>query len=252
MILTPEHVEVRLTPAGAGSRFLALLVDAVVAVSLSTFLYQLLLPTFALGIGAIIWGTLNFVISWGYHVYFETYHEGRSLGKRLLGLRVVDGRGLPVSFEQSFVRNIMRILDTIPFFYGLGALVCQLDRDQRRLGDMAADTVVVRDRRRAGLAAEAGRAADFGSLRSARLLRLLGRRVGLEEREFLLALVLRAPEMEPKARFDLMEDVAAHYRTKLEIEGKGLSGENLVKGLAALLFWDRRGERRRPVAQGAS
>lgn len=245
MILTPEQVEVRLAPAGAGSRFLALIVDGLIALSVSAFLARLLTPLLPAGLGYAVWGTLNFVLSWGYHLYFETYQDGRSPGKRLLGLRVVDGRGLPVAFEQSFVRNVMRILDGMPAFYALGALVCQLDGEGRRLGDLAADTLVVRDRRGNREARAAAALPPPGSLKTPRLLRLLGRRVGLEEREFLLALFLRAPEMEPSRRFDLMEEVAAHYRQKLEIEGTGLSGENLVRGLTALVFWDRRGEPRR-------
>lgn len=249
MILTPEQVEVRLAPAGAGSRFLALIVDGLIALSLSAFLGRLLRPLLPAGFGYAVWASLNFVISWGYHVYFETYQEGRSPGKRLLGLRVVDGRGLPVAFEQSFVRNVVRILDGVPAFYALGALVCQLDGEGRRLGDLAADTLVVRERRSAEAGREVARLPERSSLRTPRLLRLLGRRVGLEEREFLLALCLRSAEMEPKARFDLMEEVAAHYRRKLEIEGQGLSGENLVRGLTALLFWDRRGERRGSAAR---
>jgi len=248
LILTPEQVEVRLAPAGAGSRFLALIVDGLIALSLSVFLGQLLMPLLPAGLGYALWATLNFVISWGYHVYFETYQDGRSPGKRLLGLRVVDGRGLPVAFQQAFVRNVMRILDGVPAFYALGALVCQLDGDGRRLGDLAADTLVVRERRSAEATRELARSLEQSSLRTPRLLRLLGRRLGLEEREFLLDLSLRAAEMEPKARFDLMEEVAAHYRQRLEIEGKGLSGENLVRGLTALLFWDRRGEHRGALA----
>ncbi len=194
--------------------------------------------------GYAIWGTLNFVLAWGYHLYFEAYQDGRSPGKRLLGLRVVDGRGLPVAFEQSFVRNVTRVLDGLPAFYALGALVCQLDSQGRRLGDLVADTLVVRDRRWSRAAQQAAASADPGSLGTSRLRRLAGRRVSLEEREFLLALSLRAPELEPGRRFDLMEEVAAHFREKLEIEAKGLSGENLVRALTALVFWDRRGERR--------
>lgn len=248
LIQTPEQVEISLAPAGAGSRFLALIVDGLVSLSLSAFLGRLLLPLLPAGFGYLVWASLNFVISWGYHVYFESYQDGRSPGKRLLGLRVVDGRGLPVAFEQAFVRNVVRALDSAPAFYALGALVCQLDRDGRRLGDLAADTLVVRERGSVPATRELAGSLEQSSLRTPRLLRLLGRRLALEEREFLLALSLRAPELEPKARFDLMEEVAAHYRRKLEIQSPGLSGENLLRGLTALLFWDRRGERRGRLA----
>ena len=98
-------------------------------------------------VGQLVAATAAFLITWGYHVYFEVRHQGRSPGKALVGIRVVDGRGLPISLEQSFVRNIVRVLDFAPLGYGLGALTVQLDREARRLGDIAADTLVIREGR---------------------------------------------------------------------------------------------------------
>jgi hypothetical protein len=71
------------------------------------------------------------------------------------------------------------------------------------------------------------------------VLRRLRREVGLEEREFLLELVLRADALEPQARFDLMEEVGGYYRRTLEVEDANLSGENLVRGLLSVLYTDR-------------
>ena len=240
VILTPEHVEIRLLPAGAGSRYLALILDALFALALAAFAYRLVAGLLPESLGTAVGTTLTFVLSWGYHVYFESRHEGRSPGKRLVGLRVVDGRGLPISLEQSFVRNVVRVLDAAPLFYGVGAFACQIDRHKRRLGDIAADTLVIREGRRVELEGAAWRAREHNSLRVPRVLRLMRHRIGLEEREFLLALTLRAEELEPKARFDLMEEVGAFYRRKLEVDDPRLSGENLVRGLTAALFWDRR------------
>ena len=239
-VLTPEHVEIRLLPAGAGSRLLALIVDSSFALAVSGAIYRLLVPTLPHGLGYAIWATLSFVLAWGYHVYFETRHRGQSPGKRLLGLRVVDGRGLPLAVEQSFVRNVLRVLDLAPAFYGLGAATLALDRHRRRLGDVAADTMVVRESRSFTEAATLARSPQFNSLRQPRVVRAIRHRIGLEERELLLALCLRAPSLRPQARFDLFEAVAAHYRRKLELPELGLSGENLVRGLTAVLFWDRR------------
>ena len=239
-ILTPEHVQIRLTPAGAGSRFVALVVDVLVVMSLSGTLARLLLSLLPRALGHAVWATLSFALTWGYHVYFETRGGGRSPGKRLMGLCVVDGRGLPISVEQSFVRNVVRVLDAAPLFYGLGALVCHLDRHGRRLGDIAADTLVVRENRGFEQAGQALRGKEHRSLRSPRVLRLARRRIGVEEREFLQALILRAPELEARARFDLMEEAGGFYRRKLEIDDPSLSGESLVRGLASVLFWDRR------------
>lgn len=242
-ILTPEHVPIVLVPAGVGSRFLALIVDFVLLTGMIAVLAAVLQLVLPRGIGAAVVTTLGFALTWGYHVYFETRRQGRTPGKRAAGLRVVDGRGLPITVEQSLLRNIVRALDFLPVFYGVGGLCALLDRDRRRLGDILADTLVVRDR-----AAAAARAA--ASARAARLaapqrpnaladpgtLRRIRHRVTLEERELLLDLCLRADRLDARARYDLMEQVGAHYRRKLEIDQPHLSAENLVRDLAALAF----------------
>jgi uncharacterized RDD family membrane protein YckC len=238
-ILTPEHVEIELLPAGLGSRFLAFVVDLTLVLAVSSLSGQLLVSLLPGGFGMVVYGILWLGLQWGYHVFFEVRYAGVSPGKRAVGLRVVDGRGLPLSLEQSFVRNALRAVDALPVGYAVGAVACLFERYGRRLGDVVADTLVVRDarfgvfdRRMAG-----GRA--FNSLRTPRLLRLIRHRVSLEEREFLGAVCLRAPELEDRARFDLMDEVGRFYRDRLEIEDTHLSGENLVRGLAGVLFAER-------------
>ncbi len=242
--MTPEHVEVRLTPGGLGSRFIALLVDAALTLAISGLLSSLLVPTLPEGLGYALWATASFVLTWGYHVFFELSRNGRSPGKALVGLRVVDGRGLALSVGQSFVRNVLRVLDFAPAFYGIGALVVQLDPHRRRLGDLAADTMVVAEGRNPLSQAERLLMRGFQSLRSPQALRRIRHRVGVEEREFLTALCARSAGLEPRARFDLFDEVARHYREKLEISEETLSGENLVRGIVAIVAEDR-GARRR-------
>ena len=239
IILTPEHVPVQLFPAGPGIRFLALMLDTFIlwAVSLLILIFMsILLPT---GIGIAVWLTLNFVLQWGYHVYFELRHQGRSPGKEAMGLRVVDGRGLPITFQQSFIRNISRAFDGLPIFYAVGGLFCLFDPLQRRGGDLLADTLVIRDRRTTDLGGITADARRFNSLRTPGVLRRIRHRVSLEQREFLSTLCLRADRLDPKARFDLMEEVGAYYREILEVDDPHLSGENLVRGVTAILFAER-------------
>jgi uncharacterized RDD family membrane protein YckC len=235
-IVTPEHVGIRLTPAGPGSRLAALLVDSTLIFAGTAFLLSVLNRLLPRAVSGAVGASLAFVLHWSYHVYFETRHQGRSPGKRATGLRVVDGRGLPITVQQSFVRNIVRALDFLPFFYGAGGLACLFDPDGRRLGDIAADTLVVEERRplRAGDRLTLDRRVeDLGDFDVARRIR---NRVGLEEREFLATLCQRAERLEDRARYDLMEEVAAYYRKELEIDAPHLSGENLVRGIAAVLF----------------
>lgn len=233
VVLTPEHVPIRLFPAGLGARFLALMADTLIIMAVTTFLGTMLSVTPGLAT------VMVFVAQWGYHMYFEVRHQGRSPGKRMCGLRVVDSRGLPITFQQSFVRNIVRVLDFAPLFYGLGALACLFDGRRRRLGDLVADTLVIEERRAADPTRAIADARRFNSLQTPRVLRRLRKQVGLEEREFLLSLVLRAESLDPQARFDLMEEAGGFYRRTLEIDDPHLSGENLVRGLLSILYTDR-------------
>jgi len=224
LIRTPEHVEIRLDPAGLGSRFIALLVDFTLVTGASVVVAQLTLALLPMAAGFIVRALLLLVLTWGYHVYFEVLHAGQSPGKKIMGIRVVDGRGLPLSVEQSFVRNVVRVLDALPVGYAFGAAACQFDGLRRRLGDIAADTLVVREARAFEPERRASRSRAFNSLRTPRVLRLIRHRVGLEEREFLSALCLRAEGLQEQARFDLMDEVGRHYRTRLEIDDPHLSG----------------------------
>jgi len=236
VITTPEHVPIRLEPAGAGSRFLATLIDAFLIHAISTavgLLFFLALPT---GIAMALMITLNFLLTWSWHVFFETRKQGRTPGKRALRLRVIDARGLPVSLYQSLVRNIVRVLDFAPAFYGVGAVATLLSPTRRRLGDVVADTLVIREAQPLAYRGQLASDRRHNSLRTPRVLRLIRNRISLEEREFLLTLCLRADRMSAAARYDLMQEVAGEYRRKLDVEEESLSGENFVRDLTAVLF----------------
>lgn len=233
VVLTPEHVPIQLFPAGLGARFLALMVDQLIIIGAIFVAGSLLMLTPGLVTIAI------FLIQWGYHLVFEVFNRGQSLGKRVCGLRVVDSRGLPITFQQSFVRNVVRMLDNLPIFYGLGALVSLLEPRRRRLGDLIADTLVIEEHRATDPTGAISDARRFNSLQTPRVLRRLRKQVGLEERELLLEIVLRSDRLDPQARFDLFEEVGGYYRRTLEIDDPHLSGENLVRGLLAILYTDR-------------
>ena len=243
VVVTPEHVEIRLEPAGLGSRFLAFTVDLVLVLGATVLVSRLTLGLPG-GTGTLLRALLLLGLTWGYHVYFEVRHQGQSPGKRLAGIRVVDGRGLPLGLEQCFVRNVVRVLDALPIGYALGAVACQLDSGRRRLGDMAADTLVVRERLSVDFERRGRGARSWNSLKTPRVLRAARHRTSLEEREFLSVLCLRAEGLDDGARLELMEDVGRHYRERLGIDEAHLPGESVVRGLAAALFSDRRG----PVA----
>lgn len=239
VITTPEHVPIRLEPAGVGSRFLATLIDALIVTAIGSALGFLLMTTLPRAVAGALFITLNFLLTWGWHVYFETRRQGRTPGKRALKLRVVDARGLPVSLYQSLVRNIVRVLDFSPAFYGIGGIAALTTSSRRRLGDVVADTLVIRDAQPLAYQGQLASPRRHNSLRTPRVLRLLRHRVSLEEREFLLTLCMRADRMTPEARYDLMEEVADVYRERLGLEAESISGENFVRDLTAVLFQSR-------------
>ena len=232
VVQSPEHVLIELLPAGLGTRFAAFLLDCVLLLGILSLLDRAirLLPHGARDMVSV---TAGFVVIWGYNTFFEVRWNGQTPGKRVLGIRVVDGRGLPVDLAQSLIRNVVRLLDVLPAG-GIGMLSAMLDSEHRRLGDRAADTRVVVESQPAIPALEALSVRRFNSLRTPRVKRYVEHRIGVEERELLFSLCLRAPGLSEQARYQLFEDVGAHYRARLGIEDPHLSGESLVRGLAAM------------------
>ena len=136
---TPEGVDLELRLAGPVPRAAALALDWAIRL----MLYLLLLPLAGLsglGIGLLLLGF--FLIEWFYPVWFEV-RRGATPGKRAMGLLVVHDDGTPVGPSASLIRNLLRAVDFLPLFYGAGLASMLLDRDFRRLGDLAAGTLVI-------------------------------------------------------------------------------------------------------------
>ncbi len=144
-IATPEGVEVDLVLAGLGSRFLARFVDSLVQF---VIILALLAVTLALPNGWIVafMIVIDFLVFFAYDMIFEVLASGRTPGKRAAGLRVVRSEGQPVGFVASLVRNVVRLIDFLPSAYLAGAITIVVSRHNQRLGDLAAGTVVVRER----------------------------------------------------------------------------------------------------------
>jgi uncharacterized RDD family membrane protein YckC len=143
-IATPEGVEVELTLAGIGSRFIAGSIDFTIQLIVIIALGVILDP--AAGAGAAIFTSAAFLMIFFYDVLFEVLGGGRTPGKRLNGLRVVRSGGRPITLVRSALRNILRIIDILPGFYAVGMTVIFISPKNQRVGDLAAGTHVVRDR----------------------------------------------------------------------------------------------------------
>ena len=152
---TPEHVSVGYELADLGSRFTAMLIDGLVLTLIFLGLLALIVSGAALGLGAILPGDLVvalFILAWflasaGYYVFYEGFRDGQTPGKKAMRIRVVQDGGYPVSLRAAAVRNLMRAIDMQPApSWGFAALTMMLHPRTKRLGDLAAGTVVVRDR----------------------------------------------------------------------------------------------------------
>ena len=151
-ILTPENVNVEFELAGLGSRTLAAIVDSLVqgALLLVVIISMLLAGVnfeeldwygslvIALGIAIL------FIVFFGYYIFFEMLMNGQTPGKKAAKLRVVRKTGEPVTIFDSFIRNILRIVDMLPSLYLVGSVFLIFSRDYQRIGDLAANTIVVK------------------------------------------------------------------------------------------------------------
>lgn len=208
-VMTPEGVELHLHPAGLYSRMLAALVDHLLSNGALLFLYALLPPVRALRMPILAIGA--FAIPLIYHLLWEWYGRGQTPGKRCLGLRVVDARAGTLEFSQVLLRNLLRPIDFLPLFYMVGGLSGWLHRQGRRLGDLAAHTVVVRHQeelapRRLSAPPASG---DNVFRAQPRLIQRLRRTLTPAQVAALNALLLQREELRPEIRLRLCAEAAA-------------------------------------------
>jgi len=167
-VRAPEQVWLELAVAGPTTRMLAYAADYLLILLLEVVLFALLvlglpsaigrLPTLRDAVRAFRTGNAadlllllvavfligQLVIEWGYFLFWETVGNGRSPGKRLVGLRVVRDDGFPIGFRDALVRNLLRAVDVLPWYYTVGLVAMLVSAQGKRLGDVAAGTIVVR------------------------------------------------------------------------------------------------------------
>jgi uncharacterized RDD family membrane protein YckC len=148
-IATPEGVELELVLAGLGSRFMAALLDVVIQLGAIFALAIVFAPVGDSGYVVAAYFIAVFVVLFAYDIVLETWNRGRTVGKLAAGLRVVRTGGEPVGFLTAAVRNFLRLADFLPAFYVVGVITILVTSRNQRLGDLAAGTLVVRERRQA-------------------------------------------------------------------------------------------------------
>ena len=185
----------------------------------------------------------GFVISIGYGICCEWYWQGQTVGKRLLQLRVVDEQGLKLQFSQVVIRNLLRIVDSLPALYLVGGIASLTSRKCQRLGDLAAGTIVVRTPRVSLPNLEQLGTEKFNSLAAyPHLVARLRQKVSREEGAIALRALIRREELDPAARLELFRELATLFRSQVAFPGEavdGVSDERYVRNVVELLFEKR-------------
>jgi uncharacterized RDD family membrane protein YckC len=157
-VLSAENVFFEIETAGLAARFGATLIDVLLqllAAGLLGLAFNIvdsyIAPMQSWTRWMVYFSTallilLLFVIFYAYYFFFEWLWDGQTPGKRALRLRVMQADGMPITYWHALVRNVLRIADFLPLFYGAGALVALLGHDNRRIGDLVAGTIVARER----------------------------------------------------------------------------------------------------------
>jgi len=149
LIATPEGIELTLRLAGPVPRAAAWAFDLFLRLIVLMLLSMLLLPFGGLGMG--LWLISWFLLEWLYPAACEVWWAGATPGKKLMAIQVVHDDGTPVGWTAALSRNLLRAVDFLPVLYGLGLVSMLINRDCKRLGDLAANTLVIyRDAPRVG------------------------------------------------------------------------------------------------------
>lgn len=244
-VATGESVKFSYELAGLGSRFFAVFIDLTIQISVLVLAVLLLAwvgatsptpahaPAVSTSMAKIAQAILIallvlalFMLFVGYFIIFEWRWNGRTPGKRLLGIRVVRDGGFPVDFTAAVIRNVVRIFEASFGFYIISAVATLLSPQNRRLGDMAAGTIVVRDSRFERTTAASLR--GDGREREDELVRALTP----ADRDLIRRYVERRKTLNLSARTAVAAQIAATIRPKLEVSFDHIDDDHLLIHLA--------------------
>ena len=239
---TPENVVFHYELAGLHARAAAWLIDVLVMGAIITVISCLVgqLMSSVPGLRELSSAfvlILVFVVQWGYGTLLEWRFRGQTLGKRALRVRVLDAKGLRISFAQAAVRNLLRAVDSLPFTYLVGGISVLLDPKRRRLGDLAAATVVVQERKLPTPSTVLPPDLRYNSFLADPNVAMAARRVSAPERDAMIALGTRRDSLPLATRHQLFTTLAEHLESRLGVaRPPELSAEKYVLNLAALVL----------------
>jgi uncharacterized RDD family membrane protein YckC len=244
-IRTPEGIVFSQILAGPVARFLAWFIDLLTigAAMMLIGYFVALLGVISPGLGTALSTLSYFVISIGYGITCEWVWRGQTIGKRLFRLRVVDAEGLRLQFNQVVTRNLLRFVDMLPFFYAVGGIACWFHPKCQRLGDIAANTIVIRQPRVSEPDLDQLLAGKFNSLRQfPHLVARLRQRVSPAEAALALQALVRRDEFEPAARIELFSSLASHFQAKSDFPAEatdGIAEEQYLRNIVDVIYRTR-------------
>jgi uncharacterized RDD family membrane protein YckC len=153
-IETPEQTSLEFPLAGIGSRFLAVALDTLLQIAAYIVLGLIAGLVASIGILGVLgkqWGLaivifIVFLVQFGYFSTFEVLWNGQTPGKRWTHLRVIQDSGRPITPYDAILRNLLRIVDSLPSLYAIGIVTMLISKENKRVGDYAAGTVVIHEK----------------------------------------------------------------------------------------------------------
>jgi uncharacterized RDD family membrane protein YckC len=226
-IKTPEGITFALLLAGPAARFLAWIIDLAcvlaitVPVNMGIQLIAVVSSDFAMAAGIISY----FLVSIGYAILCEWHYKGQTVGKRLMSVRVMDIQGLRLQFSQIVIRNLLRFIDSLPVCYLVGGLSCLLSPKSQRLGDLAANTIVIREPKILRPDLEQILSHKYNSLRDyPHLVARLRQHMSPQEANIALQALLRRDELDPPSRVELFAQIADHFKKIVAFPQEAIDG----------------------------
>lgn len=246
-VATPEGVLFRLPLAGPAPRLYAMLLDTAIVLAGVNGLGYLIYWIFAKapGFGVMTITLLEFALGFAYGALLEGCWNGQTIGKRLFHLRVIDETGLPLRIEQAWVRNLMRIVDALPFAYLVGGISVLSSPTMQRFGDRVAGTLVLRETPLAPPMEEVANGQKYNSFTNYPAVAMRLRRAATPELAGLIHDALRRRnELAPYARREIYCELAAYVQTEVAAFPdelvEMLSDEQYLTNVAGVLFADQR------------
>jgi len=246
-IATPEGVLFRLPLAGPASRLCAMLLDIVIVLGTVNGIGLLVYWIFARapGFGVMVITLAEFAIGFAYDALLEGFWNGQTIGKRLFHLRVIDQAGLPLRIEQAWVRNLMRVVDALPFAYLIGGISVLSSPLMQRFGDRVAGTLVVRQTPLAVPGEESWTQQKYNSFMEYPTIAVHLRRAATPELASLIQDALRRRnELAPYARREIYRELAMYLQSEIspfpdELVER-LSDEQYLIDASGILFGNQR------------